>query len=255
MSNAMYIPTTNKVFVGCSNGRIFRLDWSGAAWSAAIPLTTPRNNAEVSDLFISPGNLNRIWVTYTNPGGGRVFRSDDGGANWTDLSAGLPNLPMNAVEVDPTNASRIWVAADLGVYQSFDAGATWGTFSRGLHNAIVGDLLFHPHARVLRAGTRNRGAWEVPVDGWLKQPICAVQFTGSLPGNGQQRWFTFNWPATWHMVWTVMPTSVRPGAPQISWQVQVERASAEFATYWITVTNLTPDPVTFEGRYAILSKY
>jgi hypothetical protein len=26
-------------------------------------------------------------------------------------------------------------------------------------------------------------------------------------------------------------------------------------TYWITVTNLTAQPVTFEGRYAILSRY
>jgi len=26
-------------------------------------------------------------------------------------------------------------------------------------------------------------------------------------------------------------------------------------TYWITVQNLTPDPVNFEGRYCILSRY
>jgi len=57
------------------------------------------------------------------------------------------------------------------------------------------------------------------------------------------------------MIWTVMPTTVRPGAPQVTWKVAVERASAEFVTYWITVQNLTPDPVNFEGRYCILSRY
>jgi hypothetical protein len=57
------------------------------------------------------------------------------------------------------------------------------------------------------------------------------------------------------MVWTIMPTSPRPGGPQVGWNVQVERASAEHATYWITVMNRTPDPVTFEGRYCILSRY
>ena len=31
--------------------------------------------------------------------------------------------------------------------------------------------------------------------------------------------------------------------------------SAEYVTYWITVTNLTADPVAFEGRYCILSRY
>ena len=69
------------------------------------------------------------------------------------------------------------------------------------------------------------------------------------------RWFSWGWPTTWHVVWTIMPTSPRVGAPQVGWRVQVERASAEHATYWITVTNRTPDPLTFEGRYCILSRY
>ena len=82
-----------------------------------------------------------------------------------------------------------------------------------------------------------------------------VQWTGSLGPGASQRWFTFNWPTTWHVVWTVMPTTQRPGAPQVSWSVAVERASAEYVTYWITVNNLTPDPLAFEGRYCILSRY
>ena len=64
---------------------------------------------------------------------------------------------------------------------------------------LVDSLAFHQHARVLRAGLRNRGAWEVPVDGWLTTPICGTQWTGTIPGNQTQRWFTFNWPAVWHM--------------------------------------------------------
>jgi hypothetical protein len=35
----------------------------------------------------------------------------------------------------------------------------------------------------------------------------------------------------------------------------VQRSSAEFATYWLTVQNLTAATVTFEGRFAILSRY
>jgi hypothetical protein len=32
-----------------------------------------------------------------------------------------------------------------------------------LPNVIVGDLLMHESQRLLRAGTRSRGAWEVAV--------------------------------------------------------------------------------------------
>lgn len=79
-----------------------------------------------------------------------------------------------------------------------------------------------------------------------------VQFTGVLAANQTQRWFTFRWPAHWHVVWTVVPTSPRPGAPQIRWNVEVERASDAFITYWITITNLTNETVNIEARYAVL---
>ena len=254
-TSAIYIPNAGTVYVGTTDGRVFRTQWNGASWPALTALTTPRANAVVSDLYVDPNNLSRIWTTYRTVGGGRVYRSDNGGSSWTDRTAGLPGLPMNAIEVDPANANRVWVGADLGVYQSTDGGATWTDFSNALPNMYVGDLVFQPHARVLRAGTRNRGVWEIPVDGWMTQPACGVQWTGSLAANETRRWFTFNWPATWHVVWTIMPTTPQPGAPQVSWTVQVERANAEYATYWITVRNLTPNPLSFEGRYCILSRY
>jgi hypothetical protein len=109
----------------------------------------------------------------------------------------LPNLPINAIQVDPANGNRAWVAASVGVYLTTDGGTTWSSFAASLPNAWVGDLLFHPHARVLRAATRNRGVWEIPVDGWMTQPQCGVQWRGTLNPNQTQRWFTFNWPGTW----------------------------------------------------------
>jgi len=80
-----------------------------------------------------------------------------------------------------------------------------------------------------------------------------VQFTGSLASGASQRWFTYGWPVQWHVVWYMMPTSPRTGAPQLGWSVSVERANATQCTYWIAVKNLTPATVTFEGRYAVLS--
>ena len=254
VASAMYIPNVNTVFVGCTNGRIFRIAWSGAAWGAAVALTTPRVNAWISDIFVDAGNINRIWITSTSINGGRVFLSDNAGVSWADRTAGLPNLPISSVQVDTANANRLWVAADVGVYQSFNAGVTWTAFANSLPNAMAVDLIFHPHARLLRVALRNRGVWEIPVDGPLTAPILGVQWNGTLNPNQTQTWFTFNWPATWHMLWTVMPVTPSPGA-KVTWKVAVERGSAEFVTYWITVTNLTNQTVNFQGRYAILSYF
>ncbi|MEA2511457.1 MAG: hypothetical protein QOJ59_944 [Thermomicrobiales bacterium] len=255
IASAVFIPNANAVYVGTTDGRVFRTGWTGSSWSALTALTTPRAGATVSDLYVDPNNVQRLWATFRTIGGGRVYRSDNGGSTWLDRTAGLPGLPMNAIEVDPGNANRVWVGADLGVYQSLNGGTTWADFSSSLPNAFIGDLVFQPHARVLRAGTRNRGVWEIPVDGWMTRPVCGVQWTGNLAANEERRWFTFNWPATWHIVWTVMPTTPQPGAPQVTWKVQVERANAEYVTYWISVRNLTAVPLTFEGCYCILSRY
>lgn len=255
VASAMSMPNPDNVYVGSKNGRLFRISWTGDGWSSATELTSPRPSTWISDIYVGPADANRIWVTITTMGGGRVFRSDNAGLNWINRSTGLPVLPINAVQVDPADPNRVWVAADLGVYQSVDGGNSWSPFSNGLPNALAADLLFHPHARVLRVATRNRGVWEIPVDGWLQNPLCATLWTETLAGNATQRWFATDIPATWHVILTVMPSSVRAGAPQLAWTVKVERTSTQFVTYWIEVTNLTPDPVTFEGRYAILSVY
>lgn len=79
-----------------------------------------------------------------------------------------------------------------------------------------------------------------------------VQFTGTIPANQTYRWFTYRWPAQWHVVWTVVPTNPRSGGPQIEFKVQTERSEDRYITYWISITNLTPVPVNIEGRYAVL---
>ena len=80
-----------------------------------------------------------------------------------------------------------------------------------------------------------------------------VQFVGSVPAHGAARWFTFGWPAAWNVIWTLVPTTPVVGAPQIEWDVAVERASATDITYWITVRNLTGSAVNIEGRFAVMN--
>lgn len=79
-----------------------------------------------------------------------------------------------------------------------------------------------------------------------------LQWFGSIAPNDTHRWFTWGWPAAWNVLWTIMPSTICPGAPQLTWNVEVERANATQCTYWITVVNLTGEPVKFEGRFDIL---
>ena len=81
---------------------------------------------------------------------------------------------------------------------------------------------------------------------------AGVQWFGSLGPNQTKTWYTWGWAASLNVLWTIMPLTQCPGAPQVTWRVRVERANASQCTYWIMVTNLTSDPVKFEGRYDVL---
>ncbi len=83
---------------------------------------------------------------------------------------------------------------------------------------------------------------------------AGVQWLGTIGPAATSRWFTAGWPASWHVLWTIMPITPCPKGPQLSWVTQVERANATHCTYWITVKNLTTDPVRFEGRYDVLQR-
>jgi photosystem II stability/assembly factor-like uncharacterized protein len=163
VSTAMRAIDANTLLIGSNFGRVLRMTWTGAAWSK-VTLASPAAKY-ISCVAVDPSNPQRFWLTSSQVtgAGGRVYRSDNGGASWVDRTAGLPNIPINSVVVDSADFKRVWVAADVGVYQSLDLGAHWAAFASGLPNAMAVDLLLHRQDRRLICGTRNRGAWVVQV--------------------------------------------------------------------------------------------
>jgi len=82
----------------------------------------------------------------------------------------------------------------------------------------------------------------------------AIQFTGTAPASQSKVWQVQNWPAEWFTEWTLMSrTPVAPPVPQLALKVEVSRTSSTESSYNLTVTNLTAQPVTFEGRYLVLA--
>ena len=102
--------------------------------------------------------------------------------------------------------------------------------------------------------SNQAGACAVPAWPNRTYPRVGVQWTGTVPANASRRWFTYNWSEWERVDWRMLPTVPRPGAAQLRWDVAIERASGNYLTYWITVTNLTALDATFEGRYCVLGR-
>lgn len=167
VATALALPSDTRIYAATHRGRVYRIDRTDQGWQAPVALTRPVAGW-ISDLLVDPTNPDRIWVTCTqladSQATNRVFRSDDAGTTWVAAGAGIPNIALNAIAVDPLHPDTVFVAADVGVYRSTDAGANWAAFNNGLPNCLIKDLLFHAPSRLLRAGTQARGVWEIPVD-------------------------------------------------------------------------------------------
>jgi photosystem II stability/assembly factor-like uncharacterized protein len=163
VSTAMHQIDTNTILIGTNGGRVLKVFWTGSAWKKT-ELSSPAARY-ISYITSDPSNPQRFWVTMSQVGGNSIFRSDDAGGSWVNCSAGLPSsarqLPINAIAVDPADFKRVWVAADVGVYQTLDLGSSWTAFSTGLPNAMAVDLLLHKQDRILFCATRNRGVWQI----------------------------------------------------------------------------------------------
>src|SRR5262249_20399545 len=92
------------------------------------PHAQPRRGF-ISSITFDPNNEHRAYATYSTFGGAHVWRSDDGGENWTAIDGkgenALPDVPAHSLAVDPKDPSRIFVGTDLGVFASTDGGLNW----------------------------------------------------------------------------------------------------------------------------------
>ena len=70
-------------------------------------------------VVVDPQNSANVYAV----GGGRVFRSTDGGRSWT---GGLQLDPrIDVLAVDPQRPSILYAGAGAGVFKSVDAGRSW----------------------------------------------------------------------------------------------------------------------------------
>src|SRR5437660_5811986 len=60
-----------------------------------------------------------------------VFKSIDGGENWT---SSLTNASAQIVALAPSTPTTIYAAGSKGVYKSIDGGASWNAINNGLEN-------------------------------------------------------------------------------------------------------------------------
>jgi hypothetical protein len=173
------------VWAGLRDGSVWRTadgrSGASAAWTQVT--ITGRPSLPVGALAIDG---RRAAVGYFSAGIGplnpaqHVFLTGDGGASWRDVSAGVPDLTINAVLLEAgLGQHTIVVATQAGVLRSLDEGATWAPLGTGLPAVDVTSLAFDPATSVILMGTYGRGAYELDLRAPTRIPTSTPGPIGS----------------------------------------------------------------------------
>jgi PKD repeat protein len=152
-------PSNPNVIYAARTTAIYKTTDGGASWSAitgTLPVTS-----RITDIDVDNTNANNVYVTLAGyVANTKVFFSNNGGVSWTNISAGLPNLPANSIVYRKNSPGVIYVGMDFGVYYKETSMPAFIPYNTGLPNVWVNDMeIFYPTGK-LRAATFGRGIWE-----------------------------------------------------------------------------------------------
>jgi photosystem II stability/assembly factor-like uncharacterized protein len=138
--NVVFVAALGHVYGANPDRGVYRTRDGGATWQKVL---FKGNDVGAIDLAFDPGDPQTLYAALWNtrrppwsiyppsygPGSG-LYKSTDGGANWQQLTSGLPSDGVGriGIAVAPTNRSRVYAIVDAkagGLYRSDDAGATW----------------------------------------------------------------------------------------------------------------------------------
>jgi regulation of enolase protein 1 (concanavalin A-like superfamily) len=150
------------LWVGRSYGSVYK-STNGTAAAPTFTVMTAPTAAMVTRITIHPFDSNIVYVTTGGFGPANILKTTDGGASWTAASGsgttGLPEVPVNDVEIDSANTNTIYAATEVGVFMSLDAGAHWELPQDGPANVCVDELFWM--GSTLVAATHGRGMFAV----------------------------------------------------------------------------------------------
>ena len=160
------------IYVGTNHGKVFSLTKSKNIWTAKS-IHTPKLPAKfIWDVTPIPDDVNTVIVVMAGFGIPHVWRgkvlADGEGVSWENISGSepneLPNVPANAIMIEPYKSDTMYVGTDVGVFITTDGGKKWTKFGQGLPKCAVFDMRLHMHKRLLRVVTHGRGIWEIKLD-------------------------------------------------------------------------------------------
>ena len=153
---------SNLIYAGTDDGNVWVTQDSGINWTL-VSDTLP--NLWVTKVLASPSDESHLYVTYSGyrygEDNGHVFKSEDYGSTWIDISNNLPDIPVNDILKD--NYGNLFLGTDIGVLASADEGENWEPIGVNMPSVVVNDLHIHENSEYLYVATYGRSSYKLDI--------------------------------------------------------------------------------------------
>ena len=139
-----------------TNGTAANPDWKRVDRNGEKPLPQGRDCLSIT---IDPRDSRVVYVTFGGFSSRNVWKTDDNGLNWTDISASLPDAPIRTLAIHPQNSKFIYIGTEVGVFASENAGANWSPTNEGPTSCAVDHLFWMGNNLI--AVTHGRGMFKI----------------------------------------------------------------------------------------------
>ncbi|HWR32461.1 MAG TPA: T9SS type A sorting domain-containing protein, partial [Chitinophagaceae bacterium] len=191
---------SSNLFIGTSNGRVFRLDDPSVAGAATPPIEISLGagfpavgSGYISSIAVNPRNDDTVLVTFSNYGVVSVFWAGTANTSatpsWTAVEGALtlPSYRSCAIHAVPNSPEvQYYVGTSVGLYRSGTSfPGTPGWIQEGpsdIGNAVISSLAFRPVDGKLLVGTHGYGMWYTMLS-LVPLPVELTEFKGSLQNN------------------------------------------------------------------------
>jgi photosystem II stability/assembly factor-like uncharacterized protein len=163
------------IYAGTDDGRLHRTKDGGKSWIEILKGVP--SNKWISRVEASRFDMSTVYMAQNGKRDDDfqvyLWKSDNLGDTWQDISGNIPIGPVNVVREDPINENIIYVGTDIGVYVSRDGGKTYSVLGN-LPSTYVHDLVIHPRDNMIIIATHGRGIWvldAMKVNGGTRYPV------------------------------------------------------------------------------------
>jgi len=175
-------PTNSDIiYAGADDSNVWVSKDYGLTWeniSSELPFRW------VTRIVVDPLNEKVVYVTFSGlrwaDPEAKVFRSENMGETWVDISNNLPDAPVNAFAVSKNNTDILFLGNDIGAFMSKNKGGTWEVIANNLPIVVINDMKIHESANYLAIGTHGRGLYKIDLNSLIVQDNTDTQIPNSF---------------------------------------------------------------------------